>query len=177
MDRPESVLDEDWDVIVVDAPSGTDSSPPLAALYTLARWFGLPGLVSGFVSPGMRHSHSAFDGLDGLGPCRHGANAAVVWDGRADGSDLVVASAGPIPRRRQSGTHNQPNTDLSTRHFRRLLIRRAIVAAGGYRGARCGAAGGAGVRGGLPRDAAHGGDSPSPKPDGSVRFGRKGCRG
>ena len=122
------MLDEDWDVIVVDAPSGTDSSPPLAALYTLARWFGLPGLVSGFVSPGMRHSHSVFDGL---GPCRHGANAAVVWDGRADGSDLVVASAGPIPRRRQSGTHNQPNTDLSAQHLRRLLIRRATAAGAG----------------------------------------------
>lgn len=51
--RPESVLDEDWDVIVVDAPSGTGSAPLLAALYRLARWFGLAGLVRGLASPGM----------------------------------------------------------------------------------------------------------------------------
>ena len=107
------MLDENWDVIVVDAPSGTDSSPPLAALYTLARWFGLPGLVSGFVSPGMRHAHLALGGLGGLGLSHTGlmrlwfgmvGRMGAIWSShllarsRDDGSPVRTTNQTPTSR-------------------------------------------------------------------------------
>ena len=122
-----------------------------------------------------------FGGFGGLGLSRH-TRLMRLWFGLA-GRMGAIWSSHLLARSRDDGapvrTTNQPNTDLSTPACRKVVDRRAIVAAGtgGCGGARCGAAGGAGIRRGLPRDAAHGGDSPSQNRGWVSRFGRKDCHG